>query len=355
MNESKTGTSDSYMPQLDALRAFAVASVAYSHWIPEKYHFGLPWGSGGVRLFFVLSGFLITGILLRCREHGDLLFAARAFYARRFLRIFPLFYAVLLIAVILNIRPVRATLPWHMSYLSNFYFFCNQGWDGPISHFWSLAVEEQFYLFWPAVILCLPNRYIGACIVGLIVTGVLSRLFLDQVFPGVKLLNVLPNANFDSLGLGSLLALVAAREFKDSRVRWLIAGVPVYIVLFAIRNLGFALPFHRGCEHLAILLSFTWLVNAASTGFNGLSKTFLELPMLLYLGRISYGVYVLHNFASLPVRFLADIVGFPNLQFGISGIVLMTIFTIGGASLSWHCFETPINKLKQRFPYKIPV
>ena len=123
----------------------------------------LPWGEWGVQLFFVLSGFLITGILLRCRgdeDAGGKISRMRQFYVRRFLRIFPLFYAVLFAAALLNIRPVRETLLWHVSYLSNLQMALAGGWSGPVSHFWSLAVEEQFYLLWPCLILFLPRKYL---------------------------------------------------------------------------------------------------------------------------------------------------------------------------------------------------
>ncbi len=341
------------MPQLDGLRALAVASVAFSHWVTSDYHFGLPWGTAGVQLFFVLSGFLITGILLRCREYGDWTFAARAFYARRFLRIFPLFYAVLLTCAVLNIKPVRDTFLWHVSYLSNFYFVWNQGWDGPISHFWSLAVEEQFYLFWPVLILCVPARHIRSSILALIATGIASRFLLPLIFPEVRLLSVLPNSNFDALGLGSLLAFINTREMKHSPVRWFIAGVPLYIALFGLRQLGFhQVPFHKATEHLAMLISFTWLIDAASKGFEGPVKKLLQFSPLLYLGRISYGLYVLHNFAGFPVRVIAIAFGTPELNSGLSGIALKTLVTIGGASMSWHFFEAPLNAAKKKFPYK---
>jgi peptidoglycan/LPS O-acetylase OafA/YrhL len=114
-----------HMVQLDGLRAFAIAAVAFSHWVPE-HQFGLPWGTG-VQLFFVLSGYLITGILLDSKTDENqkqwrMLFVTwRRFYIRRCLRIFPLFYLVLVFALLINLKPIRDTWPWHVSYLSNIY------------------------------------------------------------------------------------------------------------------------------------------------------------------------------------------------------------------------------------------
>src|ERR1017187_4970215 len=104
-----------HMPQLDGLRTLAVAAVAWSHWM-LPYQFGFEWGLMGVNLFFVLSGFLITGILLDSRaEEGEPArrwFAIRQFYARRVLRIFPLFYMTLALLALVNVRPIRQTFLW---------------------------------------------------------------------------------------------------------------------------------------------------------------------------------------------------------------------------------------------------
>src|SRR5882757_1220817 len=136
--------SSKYLCQLDGLRALSVAAVAWSHWraswLPKTY---IPWGELGVATFFVISGFLITGILLDHRTDGSRPLVLRQFYARRFLRIFPLFYAALIVALLLRADGMSETWHWHASYLSNIYFYL-LGWHGQMSHFWSLAVEEQF-------------------------------------------------------------------------------------------------------------------------------------------------------------------------------------------------------------------
>ncbi len=149
-----------YLRQLDGLRALSVAAVAWSHW--RAYWFresSVPWAEFGVETFFVISGFLITGILLDNRSESSKPFVLRQFYARRFLRIFPLFYATLVIGFVLRADSLRQTLFWHAGYLSNIYFYL-WGWCGQLSHFWSLAVEEQFYLFWPLLMIFLPKRFL---------------------------------------------------------------------------------------------------------------------------------------------------------------------------------------------------
>ena len=344
----------SHMPQLDALRALAVGAVAYSHWIPEKWHFGLPLGSGGVQLFFVLSGFLISTILIQCRQYSDIWFALRAFYARRFLRIFPLFYSLIFIAYALDIPPMRETVLWHLSYLSNFYFFFNQSWNGSISHFWSLAVEEQFYLFWPAIVLFAPTHRLLYWFLSLCVLGILSIFCIPLLFPNAKLLGVLPNYNFFALGLGSLLAL---RNAYPNLLRTIIAcsiySLPLYALLTITSEFDIHFTGIDQLRYLSMVVCFFWLINRASQGFTGWLGMLLEQPILMYLGRISYGIYVLHNFSDVPVSwFCRNVVGVSDLKFGVIGLALKCIATILGATISWYILEKPFNSLKAHFPYR---
>ena len=136
-------SADSHAPHLDGLRAVAVLAVAWSHWAP-RHQFGIPFGTG-VHLFFVLSGYLITRILLRIRTADSRAAGLRAFYIRRALRIFPAYYLWVAFAVA-TLPSVAATWPWHVGYLSNLLIYRQHEWAGPVSHWWSLAVEEQFYL-----------------------------------------------------------------------------------------------------------------------------------------------------------------------------------------------------------------
>lgn len=141
-----------YMPELDGLRAIAVGAVLFAHFIPVKYHVSLPFGSAGVQLFFVLSGFLITSILLRSKD-VSLRKALKNFYARRFLRIFPLYYLLLALCALTGWMSWQEDLPWHVFYLSNVYISQLGHWPSVGGHLWSLSVEEQYYLVWPLVVL----------------------------------------------------------------------------------------------------------------------------------------------------------------------------------------------------------
>jgi peptidoglycan/LPS O-acetylase OafA/YrhL len=351
LTSSLDQTRSSHMPQLDALRALAVGAVAYHHWIPTTYHFGIPFGSGGVQLFFVLSGFLISSILLRCRKYGDPWFALRGFYARRSLRICPLFYSVVIAAYLINLRPMRQTVFWHLSYLSNFYFFLHHGWHGSISHFWSLAVEEQFYLFWPTVVLFAPNQRLLQSFLTLCVVGVLSIVLLPSLFPG-ELVAVLPTYNFWALGLGALLAL---RNASSKMLRILLAcsvwSLVLFVMLTTISNCGVHFKWMEQLKYLSMVAAFVWLIDRASHGFKGWIGSCLTLPILVYLGRISYGLYILHPFADVPVEICRRLSGKSSFTLA-QEVALKTCVTILGAIISWRLLEKPVNSLKTLFPYR---
>src|SRR5262245_37043382 len=178
----KPGRQLAYMKQLDALRGVAIVAVLIEHFLPEDHFLrGLPWGGMGVQLFFVLSGYLITLILLDGRAAvtagQDQWHILRNFYARRFLRIFPIYYLVLGVTALLGVVVVRQLFSWVFTYMSNVYFVFN----GPremVFHLWSLAVEEQFYLIWPWLILLLPRAALLPVILTAIIAAPLTRFFM---------------------------------------------------------------------------------------------------------------------------------------------------------------------------------
>jgi len=357
------------MPQLDGLRAFAVGAVLIHHFFQPARIGGVDLALLGVWLFFVLSGFLITGILLRSRDQVDYSgypsgFVLRQFYIRRFLRIFPLYYSVLFLAATIDLGDVRDTIFWHLAYMSNYLFATHRYWGPVTAHFWSLSVEEQFYILWPALILFAPRRLLLKLVISAIAIGPIFRLaahFLD--FNWIARLTVLP-ASLDALGLGALLAYcshhAAEKPILIKRLKqcicWL--GVPGLIVLLGLQilegyNLGGDVTVNSWfIEPVLWALMFVWVINRASLGFTGVGAKILEFNPLAYTGKISYGIYVYHPFVYvlLPILFYRTDIDFfllPRLlQFG-----LLVGTTIGMAAISWHFLESPINSLKNRFTY----
>jgi len=358
-----------YMPQLDSLRAFAVGAVLIHHF-SDKAHIGrLNLATLGVWLFFVLSGFLITRLLLQARDDVfhrgcQTHLALRQFYARRFLRIFPLYYFVLAVAALLDLGEVRDTIVWHLTYASNF-LFAMQGYFGRVTaHFWSLSVEEQFYILWPAVILFAPERLLPTIIVAVIAIGPAFRLIGYYLgFNGIALYTV-TLASLDTLGLGALLAYCSYHVSENPKLirnlhqasRWL--GLPGLILLLLLQTLeSYELisPVMKNMwfiEPLPWALLFVWLIHRAASGYHGIVGKILELKPIVYIGKISYGIYVYHLFivALAPTVLSQEDINFSLLpgwiQFG-----LLAGVTVGMAAISWHLFESTLNSLKNYFSY----
>ncbi len=353
-----------YLRQLDGLRAVAVLLVLGSHWLPEEVLLELETGRLGVDLFFVLSGFLITSILLECRElvqsgRRSLRGAALCFYGRRGLRILPLFYAVLLAGVAAGVPRVVETWHWNAAYLTNVYLALRGDWAGSITHFWSLAVEEQFYLVWPWLVFWLPRRWLVPTIACLAAAAPLFRLtgwLLGWPFVTIR---VLTPSCLDTLGVGALLACLARSGglealASDVRVRWMgRLGIPLVIAATlpsAWDPECFATSVLQG---LGSALAFGWLVARAAGGANGAVGRWLEGRVLVSIGRISYGVYVIHMFVPGLIVLAADPErGRALPSEGLAALPLLVVLTFGAATLSWHFFEKPIQGLKRFLPYE---
>lgn len=324
------------LPQLDGLRALAVGCVMAYHFVPAVDRFA-PFGSIGVRLFFVLSGFLITRILLASRD-VDLASALRSFYIRRGLRIFPLFYLVLALAAALNIGPVRDTIGWHVTYLTNVYLFQRGDWNGSISHLWSLAVEEQFYLVWPFLMLLVPARRLPGLIIAMIVIAPISRLMI-----GGPMNSVLPLGCVDALGAGALLALPPTRPSMMRAGAWI--GFPLALGALVFRAAGYSgVPLEVALD-FGVSLTAAWIVGRAAAGFSGAVGVFLTARPIAYLGTISYGLYLYHGF--MPYVLGRYVTGFVEMS-SPARAVMLTMVTVMTAAVSWRVFESPILRLKDR-------
>jgi len=283
-----------YLIQVDALRAFAILAVMEWHFVGNTRHSGLlsfPWGTFGVDLFFVLSSFLVTRSLLQIRarandEHVPLVQLLK-FYVRRYLRLTPVYYSALLLAALMHVPPVRESFWWHVSYLSNFYL-SQEGWKPYVMHLWYLAAQEQFLVFWAPTILFVPRRYLSTVVILTILCGPLSRLWmadLDKVT-----FYVMPFGYLEVLGLGSLLALSANsprmqrwwKPFTSSFIGSVLAALVV-----AVYILGLPTSVSLLLENVPMMLFCAWLLAHVLQNQKGWLSRLLQVPPLIYLGRIS--------------------------------------------------------------------
>ena len=365
------GSALPHMAQLDALRAFAALGVLFAHFSPQIRHLA-PLHHMGVRLFFVLSGFLITGILLRCREVAETQglgtwAVMKQFYARRFLRIFPLFYFTLIVAVAAGLDHARENAVWLLTYTVNFKMAITGQHIGPLTAYWTLAVEEQFYLVWPWVIMLVPKRWLLPAVLLTIALGPAWRSMGVALGFNDHAVAQVPLGCMDTLGMGALLALASSRwampGLRDRVVRvGLWVGLPLVLAMQAMVSLAFfATKGLRDALHdSAMALFFTWLVAGAAVGFTGLAARVLTWRPLLYVGTISYGVYVYHNYLwfipheKVNAALAPGMAGSLNRWFAGEGLGLLiprVLVTIAVAALSWKFFEKPLNDLKRHFEY----
>jgi peptidoglycan/LPS O-acetylase OafA/YrhL len=352
-----------YRPQLDGLRALAVATVLIQHFMPKEALPGalgnIPYGLFGVYLFFVLSGFLITAILLQMRSqmNGRLQQAPsqlRSFYLRRALRIFPLYFFVLAVAVALGASGIMDALPWLLSFTFNFQVAV-QGWfPDSFAHLWTLCVEEQFYLIWPLVVLVAPTNKLIPTACALIVLGPLFRFATLQSGSSGFMSMVATPGCVDTLAIGALLALVAhrdgGRKFATVLIRIALPlGLVITVACLAPGSGQVVGVVPMAFFSLGVGIFCGAIVLRASEGFGGLLGRWLELPWLRYIGKISYGVYVYHLFVPLLLSKLSfDIAQDPH-QNTMTGFIVYTMVTLFIAAISWHVMEKPINDMKRYF------
>ncbi len=289
-----------YIKQLDGVRAIAVLLVIICHWLPDDHPVYIV-GSvfNGVDIFFVLSGFLITAILLQDkllveRNATNRKAVFRNFFVRRFLRIFPIYYLTILFLYILGAytgTAIRSNFIYFFTYTSNFYFFNAQSWDGMLSHLWSLSVEEQFYLFWPFIIVALPKKFLLTAILSFIVIGIGEQLYLANVAFG----DILTFSCFDALGMGALLAwaVLLRPQFLKKFYTLFVLSAILCLGLQVGRVLGFGVLFYipsRTLTSVCTVWAITYILLFAKKK-RSLFLSFLSLTPLVFVGKISYGLY----------------------------------------------------------------
>ena len=349
------------------MRAIAVLLVMLHHAGLPYTPFPIDLGLLGVRLFFVLSGFLITGILLdgrdaRARGESEVGSLARSFYARRALRLVPVYYGTLLVLVAFDAARVRDDLPWHALYATSFLVARENGWIGIASHFWSLSVEELFYLLWPWLVLATPRRALPWVCAAFLVSGPLFRgLGVMHGLGRWTLLYTLPGCT-DPLAVGALLAVFhreAPSRLPQARAALVTVTVLALVIATEITSspgataLSHAASASKGLLHALLMGALVSACAAPRSAFaegaaapaSWLARALAWTP-LAYLGRISYTLYLVHPMVPYAMRRVGfETETWPALLAG--GFVI----PIAIAALSWHLIETPILALKRRFPY----
>lgn len=384
MRDPKIVRTQTHIPALDGLRGIAIILVMLFHltyFRPggalDAAFLGLTkYGWTGVDLFFVLSGFLITGILLEAKGAPNYF---KNFYTRRALRIFPLYYGFVAFLIFVyplasaQFRAERHILVenrwWVLGYAVNWIV----AWTGDFSRtplgtggFWSLAIEEQYYLVWPAVVVLLSRRALFRVCIGIALFSLLVRFAMAFAGFAWAAVNFVTFARFDGLALGGALALVARTASGLTPLRrfaWAAAGLALAGLAFI--HVVFIRSHHTSAPKVTAmqlaLLPILWastLVLTQTAATSSLIGAITRAPLLRTFGKYSYSLYLFHGHLVL----LPDGMGYeitPHLVPKVFGSVLPAqlaylaiTFTIclGLSWLSWNLWENQFLKLKRFFP-----
>jgi peptidoglycan/LPS O-acetylase OafA/YrhL len=359
------------VPELDGIRGLAILPVLVAHFAinispPGLIHNVIGMGWVGVDLFFVLSGLLITGILLDARNTGNYF---RRFYLRRVFRILPIYYLYLLLffeivppiahwtGKLVSFTYGRQGQLWYWLYLSNWRDTISQ--SRYLRHFWSLSIEEQFYLLWPLIVYVTPRHALKYVCLGFVILSPALRFAGEQAGISPYALYAETPFRLEGLALGALLAL-AAREvsLRNLMKRVIRIASPAAVAVLAAVFMGSGSNYVSrpmvvwGYTAIAILgCSFVFL-GLEQAGTERPLAWFLRQPWLMNLGKYSYGLYVWHQLVAEQVWITGN-----HLQqrFGFSWILVPLSVLVGiacsysAAVLSWRLIEAPCARLKERW------
>jgi peptidoglycan/LPS O-acetylase OafA/YrhL len=374
-SEHKPATKFKFKPQLSGLRFCAVLFVVVYHFsaflIGLKWHYDL---GSFIVFFFVLSSYLITRILIdaknKARDKGMPVWKVGvAFLTRRTLRIFPACYLYLFILMLIPVEglELRQHPGYYFGYLYNVWVFITGTWGPYTVHLWTLAVEEQFYIIWPWVILFFPTRHLPKVFGLMVLAGVAFRVLMLTLAPqyGQFPMLVLTPACIDNFAAGALLAYLhySGRE-KNYWLKWVsFIAIPVWVLLMVTNH-------HRlfiGLDRVFISLFSVMVIDVANRGYTGFTKKFLENRLVQYLSKISYGIYLYHLIATLFFWKLFELVSHSlrlrGYDLSAAGRFLSSpyvsfwiyfLLAVGCATISWYCVEQPFNNLKKLFNYVMP-
>lgn len=353
-----------HYPALDGLRGLAILLVVFLHNFGFMNYFFFGWL--GVDLFFVLSGFLITDILLRTLHTNNFL---RNFYIRRILRIFPIYYLSLFLCLVViplvsprafQLQYYRENIAWFLVFLQNWlYVFRPPHGSSMLFHFWSLAVEEQFYIVWPGVILLIKNfKTLVWIIISLLIAVVIGR-YLIWIFHIQHLGydSLYTFTRIDGICIGCLLALMLRVNpnflKKYTYIIVLVLACLNFVMYFLNKNARIRLPYLAFVGYSTFAGMFGFLVYEALDSKSKFIQRVFNNNFLKFFGRISYGLYIFHwPVYLICFPFLKS--AFDQIDMGeniseITGAVLATGIAVLVSLLSYNYFEMKFLRLKDYF------
>ncbi|MCC3154215.1 acyltransferase [Hymenobacter sp. BT770] len=344
-----------YRPELNGLRAVAVGIVLVQHWLQPAF----PLGELGPSLFFVLSGYLVSGIIWKYEAYvgasGPWWHRVGTFYLRRALRILPSYYLVLAGCALLPLAMVREYPGWYVLPGANFLVYRFGGWGDGVGHFWTIAVEIQFYLFWPLLLGILGRRL--KPLLALAVLGWVFRV-LWSLWVNPNMVHMLLPANLDLFALGAVLQVAQHQSWlaRLARGRYVLLAWLSWAALHRWLPPGPWAQFWAVSQGkwlaIADFLTICWLLCVPAAGRRlGLSHAATQ-----WVGQRSYGIYLYHLpllvfWQRLVYHFVPDAAGRAALMGPLSILCVLGPAVLLLSAASWHFVEAPIDRFKNRFRY----
>ncbi len=349
---------------LDGWRAFAVLGVMWHHWVPARWRGPFPFEIG-LFFFLTLTGFLITRILIRERRAFEIKGGGWRwktyldFQKRRMARILIPCYVAMFFALAVGARDIRHHPFAYFGQWSNFHMAVMEGWPAGTAHYWTLAIQVQFYIFWPLFIFWIPRRLLALAVCLVIALAPFSRWILYAYFPQIIHSQAITITAMDYLGVGSLLALAMEKGMVVGNIylksiAWI--SFACYILLYVFNYLNWPQEGFSYLQQTFLAISLAGLISSSLQGFKGLLGRVLDHSFLQVVGRLSYSLYLYHTVSPLLLGYIFPWLWNPFFAGPWLGIRIL-VFALTSwvlSYLSWRYVETIGVSKENRLFVKIP-
>jgi len=318
----------------------------WHHWVPAAWRGPWPFEIG-LYFFLNLTGFLITRILLRERAAAEAQggsWRRKAYYhfqKRRLGRILLPCYVAMVFAMVVGASDIlHHPLPY-FGHWSNFHMAFLERWPSGTAHYWTLAVQMQFYFIWPFLVFLLPRKWLAPAFVICVALAPLARWILARDFPQIHHPGAVSFCSLDYLGVGALLALTFDRGMQPGNktlTRVSAAAFLVYAVLYGFNEAGRTVPVLGHFQQTLVSIAFAGLISRTLAGFDDLRGKILEHPAVQHIGKLSYGLYLFHTPAPLLLGWILPQLWGPFFT-GPWEMIRLGVFALVSWGLGWLCWR----------------
>jgi peptidoglycan/LPS O-acetylase OafA/YrhL len=331
--------------QLEGWRALAVLGVMGQHWLPANWRGPFPLEIG-LFFFLTLTGFLITRILWRDRLTGEMSgkkWRAKAylhFQKRRMTRILVPCYVAMLFAIAVGAEDIRHHFLAYFGHWVNFHMAMMENWPSGTAHYWTLAIQVQFYLAWPLVVFSVPKRFLTGAFTILAALAPCSRMIIWNGFPEIHHSEAITFTALDYFGIGALLALAMEPGMQAGNVKLkrasVVAGLS-YGILYLFSRMGQPIAYFCYIQQTLLSVFFAGLISSTLVGFRGGLGKLLDCAPIQHIGRLSYGLYLFHTPVPLFVGYVMPFLWWPFFS-GPWEIIRLIVFALTSWGLAYLCW-----------------